>query len=486
MSSGGSTDTSLTSTNFALYNVPKLLDNGSNWLTYRERVLTAVGSRGLKRYLEGRAKIPTPLVSINTGTNDAPVFVQSLDNKTPATEDEIEEAEKKLDEYEQKECAVKQTLYGSISDRRLIEIKNLGTAAEAWAKLCALHENKSEIVAVDKRGQLQSLRMQDGADIRKHLAQLEHLREELSGLGAPVNDSDFSAMMLSSLPQSYRPMVQTMLAVARQSSVKLTPDLIVAHLTADAEYQESLNQRSAHTGGNNALSATTGGKKPKRGGKQESAAASSDSKNCFNCGKAGHWEKDCWRPGGGKEGQGPKQQAKKGKSKGKSETANTATTAPPTAEVAFACTSDFVDVANAMNIPKDRRGALIDCGASRHFSPARTYFVTFRTITPRDIHTADGRPVQAIGEGDMIIELPNGSESTKVRLKDVLYAPHMAFTLISVSIMDKAGMAILAQGEMCKIITAPPESKIIARIPLSQGLYRVSGLSLPDTLNACT
>jgi hypothetical protein len=273
-------------------------------------------------------------------------------------------------------------------------------------KLCALHENKSEIVAMDKCRQLQNLQMQDGADIRKHLAQLEHLCKELLGLGAPVNDSDFSAMMLSSLPQSYRPMVQTMLAVTWQSSVKLMPDLIIAHLTADAEYQKYLNQRLSPMGGNSALSATTGGKKLKQGGKQESAVASSDSKNSFNCGKAGHWEKDCWKLGGGKEGQGLKQQAKKGKSKGKSETANTATTAPPTAEVAFACMSDFVDVANAMNIPKDQRGALIDCGTSRHFSPARSHFVTFQTITPRDIHTADGRPVQAIGEGDMIIKLP--------------------------------------------------------------------------------
>ena len=85
----------------------------------------------------------------------------------------------------------------------------------------------------------------------------------------------------------------------------------------------------------------------------------------------------------------------------------------------------------------------------------------------------------------MIIELPNGSERTKVLLKNVLYALRMAFTLISVSCMDKAGMTILVNGGMCKIITPPPESKVIARIPLSQGLYRISGLTLPESLNAC-
>ena len=45
---------------------------------------------------------------------------------------------------------------------------------------------------------------------------------------------------------------------------------------------------------------------------------------CHNCGKKGHWMRDCWEEGGGKEGQGPKQKSKKekegensGKGKGK-------------------------------------------------------------------------------------------------------------------------------------------------------------------------
>ena len=91
---GGSNETLLTATNFVLYNVPKLLDNSSNWLTYRERVLTAIGSRGLKRYLEGRAKKPTRLAVINIGTKDALNLVESTDGTNAVTEGEIEEVEK--------------------------------------------------------------------------------------------------------------------------------------------------------------------------------------------------------------------------------------------------------------------------------------------------------------------------------------------------------------------------------------------------------
>jgi hypothetical protein len=252
--------------------------------------MIAIGSHGLKRYLKGCVKQPNGVVIIDIGTAAASNMVHSIDGTTIATEDEIKEAEKKLDEYKQWECAVKQTLYGSISNHRLIEIKNLTTAAEAWKKLCSLHEDKSEIVAVDRRAHLQNLRMQEGGDVHAHISEMERICEELSRLGAPVNDSDFGVMLLSSLLQSYHPMVQTMLAIACKSSSKLTPELIVAHLTINAEYQDTLNQNMSQ---NSTLSASTGRKKPKRGGKKESAAVSSDKKKCFNCRRPGHWKDDC-------------------------------------------------------------------------------------------------------------------------------------------------------------------------------------------------
>jgi Zinc knuckle len=42
---------------------------------------------------------------------------------------------------------------------------------------------------------------------------------------------------------------------------------------------------------------------------------------CYNCKKTGHYAKDCWAPGGGAEGKGPKKKEKGGKGKEKDVTA---------------------------------------------------------------------------------------------------------------------------------------------------------------------
>ena len=50
---------------------------------------------------------------------------------------------------------------------------------------------------------------------------------------------------------------------------------------------------------------------------------------------------------------------------------------------------------------------------------------------------ADGRTLQAAGIGDVQFELPNGTGKTQALLKQAVHAPDMAFTLISISCLDR-------------------------------------------------
>jgi hypothetical protein len=76
---------------------------------------------------------------------------------------------------------------------------------------------------------------------------------------------------------------------------------------------------------------------------------------------------------------------------------------------------------------------LYDSGASQHMSPARDKFISYRPIEPRAIRAADKCVFYAIGAGDLQINVPNGTTTSNVLLKDALYAPEIGVTIVSVS-----------------------------------------------------
>ena len=73
--------------------------------------------------------------------------------------------------------------------------------------------------------------------------------------------------------------------------------------------------------------------------------------------------------------------------------------------------------------------------------------------------------------GDLHLELPNGSEKTKTIFKNAVHTPDMAFTLISISQLNKAGFSVRFNKAMCTVKT--PKGKSIATIPCKDGLYKI-------------
>ncbi|EGO30678.1 hypothetical protein SERLADRAFT_375890 [Serpula lacrymans var. lacrymans S7.9] len=62
------------------------------------------------------------------------------------------------------------------------------------------------------------------------------LRAELAGIGASVDNWDFSAMILSSLLESYCPILTSMITAARISWNTLSPKDIIGHLIDEADH----------------------------------------------------------------------------------------------------------------------------------------------------------------------------------------------------------------------------------------------------------
>ena len=73
-------------------------------------------------------------------------------------------------------------------------------------------------------------------------------------------------------------------------------------------------------------------------------------------------------------------------------------------------------------------------------SPYQDKFINYFPIQKRVLTAADGGTFDAVGKGDMHVILPNGKSTTKILLKDVLYAPKIGPTLISIGKIDIASV----------------------------------------------
>ena len=464
--------------------IRKLRDDGSNWSDYEPRIRKAMGAKALWRHVEGTAVAPKPYT-----VGDGVTLLS--DGKTPATDEQIETKESRIIEFEKREYLAQHILMSTTSTRLGSKIKDMSSAKVMWDTIKEDATNKSTLHLLDAEEQLQSMKLNDNEDSKTHLTELkQHFqlmlqrRDNLIQMGSTLSDTRFNIIIMSSLPESYRPTLQTITAAERASKLsgssdsqsrQMKPDDLITFIIEEAQHRVITDERNNNAESALAAHAKKGGKGKSGKKKQDKSAKTDSDENCGNCGKPGHKKEDCWSKGGGKEGQGPRQK-KKSKKGEKTETAVVAVDEDKDELFAFVCTSAYANVAESLQVPKSRLGTCVDSGASRDYCPDRSKFSNYKPID-RNITTADGRTIKAIGMGDMHVELPNGSKKTKTVFKNAIHAPDMAFTLISISRLDKAGYSVTFNKGMCTI--RGKNGQTIATIPHSDGLYRVLGSNEP-------
>ena len=379
------------------------------------------------------------------------------------------------------------------------------------------------------------MRCPKGGNVRTFLTSVRNKREELASVGVTITHRDYQRTVLKGIPEELAKFAAQLLTSARVNhSPAVDTDTLI-----NAICEESDRVKNRH--GSSAPSQKGGGGK-KDGVDEALVATGPESRKgrkkgkCHNCGKSGHWARECCSPK--KDSSATETaQASPSNSKPKAEnkpvgSANAVTgydsegdgfwtvveledqaqfvgadpdlwlgegeeteepnlgDNSPTLGVVWGDPADWEfddelgdwpneegeDVAATITAADANSGVrveLYDSGATRHISPFKSDFKTYSTMTPPLLlNTANQQRFQAIGCGALPIQVPNGDAESRMLLRGALYAPSVAYTLVSLGTLDAEGYHMHIGDGMLEIFD--PNGDLVGQVPrTSRGLYRI-------------
>ena len=363
------------------------------------------------------------------------------------------------------------------------------------------------------------MRCPKGGDIRTFLTSLRYKREELAAAGVRITDKDYQCTILRGIPEElarFASQIMTSACLAFRAT-QIDTNALIDHICEESDRIKNHRSRNQQTQGgkqkegqtDEALAATSSdsGKKRRRKGK------------CHNCGKPGHWACECRSPK--KEGEAsastpntPAKQDNKpvgsanvitdlegdGFWMAEEETHAPLVCAEP-GPLVLTAEDELEDCAQAacMDLdlgcaPPDNwvlegetacaaagatedeadRVELYDSGATRHVTPFKSDFISYSPLNPPTfLNTANQQRFPAVGTGTLATLVPCNGQSTKLILRDVLHAPAVAYTLVSLGALDEEGYTMKIGGG-CLSLLAPGGELVgqVRRTP--HRLYKVT------------
>jgi transposase InsO family protein len=275
--------------------------------------------------------------------------------------------------------------------------------------------------------------MAETTAVTDHINTIRTLFSQLTTLGQQIEESERAELLLQSLPDSYDQLI-----------INLTNNILTDYLVFDdvaAAILEEENRRKNKGDRNSSNQAeallVSRGRSTERGssGSQRQGRSKSRSKKtvkCYNCGRKGHFKKDCW--------------FKKG-------IENTAESSKPQGCVASTSEDGEVLYSEAATISTDREELtevwLMDSGATWHMTPNRDWFHTYEPISGGKVFMGDNHALEIAGIGTIKLKMYDGLIRT---ITGVRHVKDLKKNLLSVGQFDSLGCKIRTDNGIMKIV----------------------------------
>lgn len=287
------------------------------------------------------------------------------------------------------------------------------------------------------------MRCEEGASVRIHVGEVRALHLELAELGIVIERYLLAIVLCKSLPPSYDNFISTIFANITDLD-NADPDYIARKI-----FEEEM----------------------RRVDRSEDANAAIHVK-CQNCKKIGHVKADCYSKGGGKEGQGPRQIARRKKEEDKrnNKAAQIAEDDAFQASHVAIAKDPFSENCDLTTATWSHDVWIADSGASSHIANRREMFAKF---TPSNgiLNVAGGLTTKIEGTGELLMQGMIDGKPKEFKLLNVLYVPTNKQCLISCSKLDKAGGRLTYGDKSCQFYNK--NGNLIAKGILEGNLYKV-------------
>ena len=363
-----------------------------------------------------------------------------------ATVDELEKWKKK------NRLAFNQMML-TISESELHHILNMDSAAEAWKKLKLVYQPKGLGKTIYLRKKLFTAKFNTGDSMKEHIKSITETVNQLRSIGSQIEDLDVALVLLSSLPDSFDPLVVSLETFA--SSQTLTSDAVINRLLDEERRRDEVKSNSS--GVESALISTSAFKPV--GNANNSAGG--NARNCTHCGKLGHTVKQCFEIVGYPENYRYKsgKRGNSGKSppstRGEGSTALLASTpviVDTDADYASIPSHALVAEVKHNNNNDDALHFFLDSGASAHMIKHNNYWKDCASIAPHPIILGNKNTIHATERGNVLVEISSGSEKSRsFILSGVLYSPDLGFNLLSIPKMASLGITIEFKGDQATL-----------------------------------
>jgi hypothetical protein len=415
----------------------------TTWTAVKRRITNALKTQGLYGYADGTISKPTdsnPTTAAGPATRaGSTAAAATTATVTPATA--VYSTTPSLEEWSFRNDRAKGIIESYIDD---LPSLLLGTdeksAREIIVDLEKEYGQKDMLVKVMTERKLRTYTFKGSEPLDEFFKNLRSIRKEAIQAGNVIDDGTFRQIVLAAFPgKEFDNIISN---ITSSSNYKTSSSVIQQISFAYSRVEERSNEVAS--GSTITAEAHTAVLAKMEELERKVAAAARVSKpdvKCSNCGRVGHIAADCFRKGGGKEGQYPAWW------KGKKDTDSSSKTTSANSAVGHITQSYALA---SVSSPPSNSKTYADSAASDNFFKDRSTFLTYTPCDRVGQSSESGTPLKIAGVGRAKKTFIHNGQEVIVTFEEALHCRNIAYDLVSVSEADKKGCKVVFGGGMAK------------------------------------